>query len=127
MRAAFASPPPWSTAGAIAAPYDFNSLGIKALNGSVFPGNGADALFSQEMQSGGDDWAVRLCGDSASSRTSATGRLAETLSRQANWANSGSGHHDDEADVWITGQLLLLPYSDAAVKRATVQTETLRP
>ena len=122
-RAAFASPPPWSTAGAIPVLHAFNSLGIKALNGSVFPGNG-DA-FTLHMQSGTgpvyDSQSFRAVWDvgnwDAGGITIPQGESGEP----------GSGHYLDEAGAWVAGQLLPLPYSDAAVKRATVQTETLRP
>ncbi len=123
VRAAFASPPPWSVAGAIPVLHAFNSLGIKALNGSVFPGNG-DA-FTLHMQSGTgpvyDSQSFRAVWDvgnwDAGGITIPQGESGEP----------GSGHYLDEADAWIAGQLLPLPYSDAAVKRATVVTETLRP
>jgi len=39
----------------------------------------------------------------------------------------GSGHYTDEAADWIAGSLLPLPYSTAAVDRATVEDLTLSP
>jgi penicillin G amidase len=121
VRAAIASPPPWSVAGAIPVLHAFDSLGIKALNGSVFPGNG-DA-FTLHMQSGSngiyDSQSFRAVWDvgnwDAGGITLPQGESGEP----------GSGHYLDQAGAWISGQLLPLPYSDDAVKRATVETETL--
>jgi penicillin G amidase len=123
VRAALASPPPWNEAGAIPVLHAFNSLGIKALNGSVFAGNG-DA-FTLLMQSG--------------SGTSFSSQSFRAVWDVGNWdaggitipqgesGEPGSGHYTDQAPAWIAGQLLPLPYSNAAVKAATVETETLSP
>jgi len=123
VRAALASPPPWNQAGAIRVLHAFNSLGITSLNGSTFAGNG-DA-FTVHMQSG-------------------TGPLYDSQSFRAVWdvgnwdaggitipqgesGEPGSGHYTDQAQAWIAGRLWPLPFSDAAVRRATQHTETLSP
>jgi penicillin amidase len=123
VRAALASPPPWSVAGAIPALHAFHSLGIKLLDGSTFTGNG-DA-FTLHMQSGHgtvfDSQSFRAVWDvgnwDAGGITLPQGESGEP----------GSGHYLDQAPAWIAGRLLPLPYSEAAVERATVERETLRP
>jgi penicillin amidase len=123
IRKALASPPPWSAAGAIRVLHAFNSLGITTLNGSTFAGNG-DA-FTLHMQSGSgtvyDSQSFRAVWDvgnwDAGGITIPQGESGEP----------GSGHYTDQAPAWIAGQLLPLPYSDAAVQRAAVQRETLKP
>jgi penicillin amidase len=123
VRAALASPPQWSVAGAIPVLHAFNSLGITALNGSVFAGNG-DA-FTLHMQSGSgsvyDSQSFRAVWDvgnwDAGGITIPQGESGEP----------GSGHYLDQAKAWISGTLLPLPYSKSAVRNATVEIETLRP
>jgi penicillin amidase len=39
----------------------------------------------------------------------------------------GSSHYTDGANDWLAGNLVALPYSPAAVQRATRATETLSP
>ncbi|HTA37986.1 MAG TPA: penicillin acylase family protein [Candidatus Acidoferrales bacterium] len=123
IRSALASPPPWNAEGAIPVLHAFNSLGIKALNGSVFPGNG-DA-FTLHMQSGSggvyDSQSFRAVWDVGN------WDVGGITIPQGESGEPGSGHYLDQADAWLTGTLLPLPYSAAAVKSATVQTETLKP
>jgi penicillin G amidase len=123
IRSALASPAPWSAAGAIPVLHAFDSLGIKALNGSVFPGDGDAFTLHMQSQHGAevDSQSFRAVWDAGNWDAGGI-----TLP-QGESGEPGSGHYLDQAPAWLAGRLLPLPFSDAAVRSAAVESETLRP
>jgi penicillin amidase len=110
---------PWRIAGADPVEHALAALHVTVLNGVTLPGNG-DA-FTVHMQSPGASQSFRAvwdCGD-----WDAGGIIIP----QGESGEPGSGHYTDEAKAWIAGRLWPLPFSDAAVSRATQSVLTLRP
>ncbi len=114
-----ASPAPWSTAGAVTVRHPLAALGMTFLNGSTFAGNG-DA-FTVHVQNNGFSQSYRAVWDVGN--WDAGGITIP----QGNSGRPGSGHYTDEANDWIAGRLLALPYSDSAVDRATVDRLVITP
>jgi penicillin amidase len=83
------------------------------------PGNG-DA-FTVHMQSPGASQSFRAVWEAGN--WDAGGIIIP----QGESGELGSGHYTDEAPAWIAGRLWPLPFSDAAVARATVARLTLMP
>ena len=113
------SPAPWKLAGAVPVKHALAALGIGFLNGTTLPGYG-DA-FTPHVQYPGYSQSFRAVWDvgnwDAGGITLPQGESGEP----------GSGHYTDEAGAWVTGRLLPLPFSDAAVQRAAVERLTLSP
>lgn len=120
---ASARPQPWSVAGAIPVLHPLHALGIGFLDGAPLSGDGDP--FTLHMQSTGphgtDSQSFRAVWDvgnwDAGGITLPQGESGEP----------GSGHYRDQAAAWVSGRLLALPYSAAAVAHATRSRETLAP
>jgi penicillin G amidase len=110
---------PWGTAGAVTVKHPFASLGINLLNGTTFAGNG-DA-YTVHVQNQGFSQSFRAVWDIGNWDA---GGISIP---QGESGEPGSKHYTDEAQAWAAGELLPLPYSDAAVRRATVDRLTLMP
>jgi hypothetical protein len=110
---------PWRIAGADPVEHALAALGITWFNGVTLPGNG-DA-FTVHMQSPGASQSFRAVWDVGNWDS---GGISIP---QGESGEPGSGHYTDEASAWITGRLSPLPFSDAAVARATVDALLLKP
>jgi penicillin G amidase len=119
--AAIADPSPqaWGTAGAVQVKHPLAALGASFLNGTKFAGNG-DA-FTVHVQNTGFSQSFRAVWDVGN--WDAGGITIP----QGESGRPGSGHYTDQAADWVAGRLLVLPYSNAAVDRATVNRLTLLP
>ncbi len=120
IRAVTLPPPaPWRIAGAVPVLHALSSLGINFLDGTTFPGNG-DA-FTLHVQYQGYSQSFRAVWEvgnwDAGGITLPQGESGEP----------GSEHYTDQAQAWIDGRLWPLPFSDAAVRRTAVRTQTLLP
>lgn len=113
------SPQPWGTAGAVPVKHPLAALGASFLNGTTFAGNG-DA-YTVHVQNTGFSQSFRAVWDIGNWDAGGI-----TLP-QGESGRPGSGHYTDEAADWVAGRLLPLPYSNAAVDRATVNRLTLLP
>lgn len=111
--------PPWSVAGAMTPSNPLSHLGLNFLNGTTFAGDG-DA-FTVHVQTRGLSQSFRAVWDvgnwDAGGITLPQGESGEP----------GSGHYTDQAEAWVGGKLLSLPYSVAAVKASARQRLTLMP
>ncbi|HEX8806081.1 MAG TPA: penicillin acylase family protein, partial [Candidatus Aquilonibacter sp.] len=110
---------PWGTAGAVTVKHPLAAIGASFLNGTTFAGNG-DA-YTVHVQNTGFSQSFRAVWDVGN--WDAGGITIP----QGESGRPGSGHYTDQAADWVAGKLLPLPYSDAAVDRATVSTLTLSP
>lgn len=110
---------PWGVAGAVTPQHPLASMGIAFLNGTTLPGDG-DA-FTIHVQSPGLSQSFRAVWDvgnwDAGGISLPQGESGEV----------GSSHYTDEAADWISGRLLPLPYSRAAVDAAARTRLTLVP
>ncbi|MEO6912827.1 MAG: penicillin acylase family protein [Candidatus Baltobacteraceae bacterium] len=110
---------PWHTAGAIVMKHPLGALGLRFLNGTFLPGNG-DA-FTVHVQSRGFGQSFRAVWDvgnwDAGGITIPQGESGEP----------GSNHYTDLARDWISGKLVALPYSRAAVNSDARATLMLTP
>ena len=89
------------------------------MNGTTFAGDG-DA-FTVHVQNRGFSQSFRAVWDVGNWDAGGI-----TLP-QGESGRPGSGHYTDQAADWVAGRLLMLPYSNAAVDRATVNRLTLQP
>ncbi len=114
-----ASPAPWGTAGAVTVKHPLAALGLAFLNGTTFAGDG-DA-FTVHVQKYGFSQSFHAVWDVGN------WDVGGITIPQGESGEPGSPHYTDEADAWVAGRLLALPYSHNAVDRATVEQQTLRP
>jgi len=111
---------PWGTYGAVQVKHPLAALGLGwLLNGTQFPGNG-DA-FTVHVQGSGTSQSFRAVWDVGDWDTGGI------VLPQGESGRPGSPHYTDGADDWLAGTLVALPYSAAAVERATRAIETLSP
>jgi penicillin amidase len=110
---------PWSEAGATQVKHPLAALGIGFLNGTRFPGFGDS--FTIHVQSGNFSQSFRAVWDVGNWNA---GGISIP---QGESGQPGSGHYVDGATDWVAGTLHPFPFSDAAVTRAAVERETLRP
>jgi penicillin G amidase len=113
------SPKPWRIAGAVQVLHAVSKLGIHFLNGTVLPGYG-DA-FTLHAQTPGYSQSFRAVWDVGNWDAGGI-----TLP-QGESGQPGSGHYTDQAEAWVAGRLLPLPFSEAAVQRAAANRLTLLP
>lgn len=113
------SPLPWGVAGAVRVRHPLAAMGISFLNGTRLTGNG-DA-YTIHVQNNGFSQSFRAVWDVGN--WDAGGIIIP----QGESGRPGSGHYTDEAKAWQAGTLLPLPFSKAAVEKATVDTLTLAP
>lgn len=113
------SPQPWGDAGALVVKHPLAALGMSFLDGTRLPGDG-DA-FTVHRQNYGFSQSYRAVWDVGN--WDAGGIIIP----QGESGRPGSGHYTDEAADWIAGTMIPLPYSNAAVDRATVDRLTLLP
>ncbi|HVA27027.1 MAG TPA: penicillin acylase family protein [Candidatus Baltobacteraceae bacterium] len=114
-----ASPQPWGVAGAVTVMHPLGALGMSFLNGTTFAGDG-DA-FTLHVQKSGFSESFRAVWDIGNWDA---GGISLP---QGESGRPGSGRYTDEAADWVKGTLIPLPYSDAAVERATMDRLTLQP
>ncbi|MEO9169587.1 MAG: penicillin acylase family protein [Candidatus Baltobacteraceae bacterium] len=114
-----ASPQPWGIAGEVTVKHPLAALGLSFLNGTTFAGDG-DA-FTVRVQNNGFSQSFRAVWDVGN--WDAGGITIP----QGESGQPGSPHYTDEAADWSAGRLLSLPFSTAAVDRATVEQQTLQP
>jgi penicillin amidase len=109
----------WGTFGAVTVEHPLAALGAGFLNGTRFSGDG-DA-YTVHVQNNGFSQSFHAVWDvgnwDAGGITIPQGESGEP----------GSGFYTDEANAWVNGTLLSLPYSDAAVERAAHARMTLTP
>jgi len=110
---------PWSDFGAVTVRHPLSSLGLTFLNGATFPGDG-------------DTYSIHV-------QTSNHGQSFRAVWDVGNWDAGGivipsgesgeprSKHYIDQSAAWIAQRLLPLPFSDAAVRRATREVLLLKP
>jgi penicillin amidase len=110
---------PWSKTGAVVVEHPLAALGLGFLNGSTFAGNG-DA-YTVHVQNYGFSQSFRAVWDVGNWDGGGI-----TIP-QGESGVPGSGHYTDEAGDWVAGRLLPLPFSTAAVQRATVHRFTITP
>ena len=110
---------PWGTAGAVTVRHPLAALGLSFLSGTTFAGNG-DA-YTVHVQNYGFSQSFRAVWDVGN--WDAGGITIP----QGESGQPGSRHYTDEAADWNAGRLLALPFSAAAVERATVESQTLEP
>jgi penicillin G amidase len=94
-------------------------LGLAFLNGITLPGDGDS--YALHVQTDGHAQSFRAVWD-VGNWDAGTIAIPSGESGQP-----GSGHYTDLTDDWIANRAVQLPYSDAAVKAATVQTLTITP
>ncbi len=112
-------PKPWGEAGAVRVKHPLAALGLSFLDGTRFAGDG-------------DSFTVHVLTDGFSQSFHAVWDVGNwdaggITIPEGESGEPGSGHYTDEAKAWVAGKLLPLPFSDAAVKAATVETLTLTP
>jgi penicillin amidase len=110
---------PWGEAGRITVDHPLASLGFRFLNGTSFDGNGDS--YTIHVQSSGFSQSFRAVWDIGNWDA---GGISIP---QGESGRPGSGHYTDEAAAWTAGRLTSLPYSNAAVDRATATRLTLSP
>ena len=110
---------PWGVAGAVTVKHPLAPLGIGFLNGSTFAGDG-DA-YSVHVQNNGTSQSFRAVWDVGN--WDAGGIIIP----QGESGQPGSLHYTDEATNWVTGHLIPLPFTTAAVNAAAHATLTLQP
>lgn len=110
---------PWGRAGAVRVEHPLAPLRFGFLNGATLPGNGDE--YTIHLQQPGFSQSFRAVWEAgnwdAGGISIPSGESGEP----------GSGHYDDRSRAWIAGKLEPLPFSAAAVARATVDVLTLRP
>ena len=114
-----ASPKPWGVAGAVTVKHPLAALGLSFLNGTTFAGNG-DA-YTVHVQNYGFSQSFRAVWDVGA------WDMGGITIPQGESGEPGSRHYTDEAPDWNAGRLLALPFTEAAVAKATVERQTLQP
>jgi penicillin amidase len=106
----------WERAGSVGVD---NPLGLWFLDGGTLPGDGDE--YTIHVQTSGFAQSFRAVWDvgnwDAGGIVIPSGESGEP----------GSGHYTDQLADWIAGKMTPLPFSDAAVARATRATLTLEP
>jgi penicillin amidase len=109
----------WGAYDPIAIRHPFAPLGFSFLNGRTLPGDGDS--YSVHVQNARDTQSFRAVwvpGDwDRGGIVIPSGESGEP----------GSGHYTDQTPLWLTKRLAPLPFSDAAVRAAAVQTLRLLP
>jgi penicillin amidase len=109
----------WGAYNRISIRHPLAALGMSFLNGRTLPGNGDS--YSLHVQTDGHSQSFRAIWDvgnwDAGGISIPSGESGEP----------GSGHYTDLTDAWIANKTVALPFSDAAVRAATVSTLTLTP
>jgi penicillin amidase len=113
------TPQPWGSAGAVTVKHPLAALGLSFLNGTTFAGNGDG--YTVHVQNDGFSQSFRAVWDVGN--WDAGGITIP----QGESGRPGSPYYTDEAADWIAGRLPPLPFSNAAVDRATVNRLTLTP
>lgn len=113
------TPVPWLKAGAVQVYHPLAALGIHFLDGTLLPGNG-DA-YTLHVQSPGFSQSFRSVWDVGN-----WGAGGMSIP-QGESGEPGSGHYTDAAIDWVAGRLIPLPFGTAAIERAAVTREWLRP
>ena len=110
---------PWSQAGAVKVAHPLGLLGMPFLNGYTLPGFGDEQTL--HVQSPGFAQSFRAVWEIGDWDA---GGIAIPSGESG---YPGSGHYTDLTRAWIAGKLMPLPFSDAAVRKATRATLTLQP
>jgi penicillin amidase len=109
----------WSTVGERTAQHPLAGFGLRAWNGTRFPGRG-DA-YSPHVQAPANAQSFRAVWDVGN--WDAGGMVIP----QGESGEPGSPHYRDLADTWLAGTLVPFPFGEAAVRRATRTTLELTP
>jgi penicillin amidase len=109
----------WADVGARVAQHPLASLGISIWNGVRFPGNGDG--FSPHVQGNSNTQSLRSVWDVGN------WEAGGIVIPQGESGEPGSPHYRDGAPVWLEQTLVPLPFDDAAVAKASVETLELRP
>ncbi len=110
---------PWSVAGAVTVRHPLAALGARFLDGSRFAGDGDGFVIHVQRQ--GFSQSFRAVWEPG-----AWDRGGITIP-QGESGEPGSRWYTDEAGAWVSGRLLALPWSRAAVRAATRYSLTLAP
>ena len=110
---------PWSEVGAVQPKHALSRINVHALDGALIPGNGwSDTV---HVQTDGVNQSFRAVWDignwDAGGMVIANGQSGQP----------GSPHYRDQTPTWISGKLVALPYSNAAVDAATRERMVLLP
>jgi penicillin amidase len=109
----------WGDVGARIAQHPLASFGFGAWNGTRFPGHGDG--FSPHVQGPANTQSFRAVWDVGN------WEAGGIVIPQGESGQPGSRHYRDGAPVWLAGNLVPLPFGDAAVERERVSSETLAP
>jgi len=109
----------WSDFGARTALHPLAGLGLSTWNGTPFPGLGGP--YSPHVQAPANAQSFRAVWDVGN--WEAGGMVIP----QGESGEPGSSHYRDGADVWLQGDLVPLPFDDAAVTKAAAETLVLTP
>jgi penicillin amidase len=109
----------WGEVAARIAKHPISSFGFTGWNGARFPGHG-DA-FSPHVQGGSVSQSFRAVWDIGNWDA---GGVVIPLGESG---QPGSVHYLDGAPVWLSQALVSLPFSDAAVAKAKIESLELRP
>jgi penicillin G amidase len=110
---------PWAQYDPIPIKHPFGPLGLRFLNGITLPGNGDS--YTVHVQNPRDTQSFRAVW---STRDWDAGGIVIPSGESG---EPGSGHYMDQSKTWLQGTLVPLPFSDAAVRAATVKTLLLTP
>jgi penicillin amidase len=110
---------PWSDVGARIAMHPLASLGINSWNGTRFPGYGDG--FSPHVQGNSNTQSFRAVWEVGN------WQAGGIVLPQGESGEPGSPHYRDSAQIWLQGTLVPLPFGDAAVAKASVETLELKP
>jgi penicillin amidase len=109
----------WADAGARTARHPLSFLGFNGFNGVRFPGNGDG--YAPHVQAPANAQSFRAVWDVGNWEA---GGMVIPLGESG---EPGSPHYRDLAPTWLAGNLVPLPFDDAAVSRASVETLRLTP
>ncbi|MBD5635607.1 MAG: penicillin acylase family protein, partial [Candidatus Eremiobacteraeota bacterium] len=109
----------WGDAGARTARHPLSFVGLNAFDGVRFPGRGDG--YSPHVQAPANAQSFRAVWDVGNWQA---GGMVIPLGESG---EPGSPHYRDLAPAWLAGTLVPLPFDDAAVRRAAVDTLDLEP
>ncbi len=110
---------PWSRLGAVEVLHPFGPIGFPFLNAGTFPGDGDE--YTIHVQSPALSQSFRAVWE-----TGAWERGGISIPAGES-GEPGSTHYDDQRAPWIRGELRSLPFSDAAVYKASASLLLLTP
>lgn len=109
----------WAAYNRVPIRHPLAALGLRFLNGRTLPGDGDS--YTLHVQTDGHSQSFRAVWDVGNWDG---GGIAIPSGESG---EPGSGHYTDLTDTWIANETVALPYSEAAVRAATVSTLVLAP